>query len=201
MQVKNPQTRATKVNSEHHKVSERSSANAQRMRATNRSAVPSATMRTKFSGSQVVNLSPIEYSRLAQKACFDKRNCHLIIMELHVQCGPAHRACQLSPPKDTPGRATDRSAGPTCAMRLGASIPAQPAKGHSRKGDRPKRGPQEQRPGDLEDARNLRPACGRARWRRTRDEPVQIETEGSGPGFRGREQTKKKGLGGWYVYS
>jgi hypothetical protein len=35
MQVKNPQTRATKVNSEHHKVSESSSANAQRMRATN----------------------------------------------------------------------------------------------------------------------------------------------------------------------
>ena len=35
MQVKNPQTKATKVNSEHHKVSESSSANAQRMRATN----------------------------------------------------------------------------------------------------------------------------------------------------------------------
>jgi hypothetical protein len=37
MQVKDPQTtgRATKVNSEHHKVSESSTANAQRMRATN----------------------------------------------------------------------------------------------------------------------------------------------------------------------
>jgi hypothetical protein len=32
---KNPQTRATKVNSEHHEVRETSSANAQRMRATN----------------------------------------------------------------------------------------------------------------------------------------------------------------------
>ena len=64
MQVKNPQTRATKVNSEHHKVSESSSANAQRMRATNlpchRPQRESA--KPKFSGSQVVNLSPIEYS-------------------------------------------------------------------------------------------------------------------------------------------
>jgi hypothetical protein len=32
---KNPQTRATKVNSEHHEARENSSANAQRMRATN----------------------------------------------------------------------------------------------------------------------------------------------------------------------
>ena len=64
MQVKNPQTKATKVNSEHHKVSESSSANAQRMRATNlpchRPQRESA--KPKFSGSQVVNLSPIEYS-------------------------------------------------------------------------------------------------------------------------------------------
>ncbi len=39
MQVKNPQTRATRVNSEHHKASESSSANAQRMRATNLRAI------------------------------------------------------------------------------------------------------------------------------------------------------------------
>ncbi len=62
---KNPQTRATKVNSEHHKVSESSSADAQRMRATNLPCHRQLTSRTdkpKFSGSGVNCFkSPIEY--------------------------------------------------------------------------------------------------------------------------------------------
>jgi hypothetical protein len=62
MQVKDPQTRATKVNSEHHKVSESSSANAQRMRATN---LPCHRQQPRISKTKILRI-----------AGFDKRNRH-----------------------------------------------------------------------------------------------------------------------------
>jgi hypothetical protein len=60
---------ATKVNGEHHKVSESSLADSKN--ASNEPAVPSATCENQ----RVVNLSPIEYLGTVS-ACFDKRNCH-----------------------------------------------------------------------------------------------------------------------------
>ena len=85
MQVKNPQTKATKGNSEHHKVSESTSANAQRMRATNlpcrrqprESTNQNSQDRGWLSSVPSSSTSTLAPDCLAQKACFDKRNCHL----------------------------------------------------------------------------------------------------------------------------
>ena len=132
MQVKNPQTRATKVNSEHHKVSESSSANAQRMRATNlpchRPQRESA--KPKFSGSQVVNLSPIEYSWHRKHASINET------VILFMLLGPAYLdgtdlACSLKPNSflyhykfgDLKTRPSGKRRGPTREVRQVLGLP------------------------------------------------------------------------------